>query len=142
MNVDRIMSRDVASVPKKASLIDAAKLMSEEGVGCVLVLDAEEKPLGILTDRDLVVRGVAKEHVASETSVESVMSAHPFTARLGDPIMIVARKMADKGIRRVPVVDDKGAVVGMVSVDDLLTVFISELSNVAAAIVGSSKLLS
>ena len=142
MDVDRIMSRNVASVPKKANLLEAAKLMDDESVGCVLILDGDEKPVGILTDRDLVVRGVAKGHAVEKTTVESVMSAHPFTVHRDEPIMLVARKMADKGIRRVPVVDEKGSVVGLVSVDDLLTVFISELSNVAAAIVGSSKLLS
>ena len=142
MDVNRIMSRNVASVPQKASLLEAAKLMDEDRVGCVLVLDADEKPVGILTDRDLVVRGVAKGNAVDETTVESAMSAHPFTACPDDSIMLVARKMADKGIRRVPVVDEHGSVVGLVSVDDLLTVFIAELSNVAAAIVGSSRLIS
>ena len=142
MQVGRIMSREIASLPREGSLLEAAKLMSEKNVGCVLVLDSEERPIGIVTDRDLVVRGVAKGHDLADANVGSIMSAHPFTARRDEPIMLVARKMADKGIRRVPVVDEEGSVVGLVSVDDLLTVFISELSNVAAAIVGSSKLIS
>ena len=55
--------------------------------------------------------------------------------------MLVARRLADKGVRRLPVVDDAGALVGVVSVDDLLTVLISELSNVCTVIVGSSRLV-
>ena len=142
MQVDRIMNRDVAALEPKSSLLEAGKLMREDDVGCIIVVNEKRKPIGILTDRDLVIRGVATGEVPGEASVDSAMTPHPFTVKTGEPIMLVARKMADKGVRRVPVVDDGGAVVGLVSVDDLLTVFISELSNVAAAIVGSSKLLS
>ena len=142
MEVERIMSRKIASVVKDATLREAADLMAEENVGCVLVVDTGEKPLGIVTDRDLIVRGIAKGHDAGNATVESVMSGHPFTAKRDEEIMFVARKMADKGIRRVPVVDDDGSVIGLASVDDLLTILISELSNVAAAIVGPSKLIS
>lgn len=142
MEVDRIMNRKVASVGPKASLLDAAKLMSEDDVGCVLVVDDKSKPVGILTDRDIVVRSLAKRPTLESATVDSAMSPHPFTAKRDDPIMVVARKMADKGVRRIPVVNEDGAAVGIVSVDDLLTVFVSELSNVTAAIVGSSKLIS
>jgi CBS domain-containing protein len=142
MEVDRIMNRNLAAVGPKASLLGAAKLMGDENVGCVLVVDEKKKPIGILTDRDVVVRGLARGASLETATVDSAMSPHPFTARRNDPIMLVARKMADKGVRRIPVVDEDETAVGIVSVDDLLTVFISEISNVAAAIVGSSKLIS
>ena len=115
--------------------------MADERVGCLVVLDDNEKLRGILTDRDVVVRGLAKTE-SGGAEVSSVMSEHPYTTRPEEQVMLVARKMAEKEIRRVPVVGDDGKVLGVVSVDDLLAVFISELSNVAAVIAGSSKLVS
>ena len=69
------------------------------------------------------------------------MSPDPKTARTSEPVLVAARRMAEESVRRLPVIDEDGHVVGLISVDDLLTLFITELSNVAAAIAGSSRLL-
>lgn len=140
MDVQSMMIRNVISVGPRDPLSKAAQLMREENVGCVLVLDERRKPVGILTDRDLVVKGVASGRNLSGP-VEEIMSRNPFTTKPTEPVMLAARRMADLLVRRLPVVDEEGKVVGLISVDDLLTVFITELSNVAAAIVGTSKLV-
>jgi CBS domain-containing protein len=140
MDVASIMIKKLVAVGPKDPLSKAAQLMREEEVGCVLVLDERRKPLGILTDRDLVVRGVATGRSLS-TPVEEVMSRNPFTTKPTEPVMLAARRMADLLVRRLPVVDEEGRAVGLISVDDLLTILITELSNVASAIVGTSKLV-
>jgi CBS domain-containing protein len=140
MDVASIMIKKLVALGPKDPLSKAAQLMREEEVGCVLVLDERRKPLGILTDRDLVVRGVATGRSLS-TPVEEVMSRNPFTTKPTEPVMLAARRMADLLVRRLPVVDEEGRAVGLISVDDLLTILITELSNVASAIVGTSKLV-
>ena len=141
MEVAVVMSRKVVSVGPSDSVEKAAHLMREEDVGCVLVVDANQKPAGILTDRDVVVRGVALGRRLSDVHVEEVMTRNPFTTRRSEPVLLTAKRMADLLVRRLPVVDEEGHVVGVISVDDLLTVLITELSNVATSIVGSSRLV-
>lgn len=141
MEVQAIMSKRIASLPPEATAADAAKLMREEEVGAILALGPDKKPVGILTDRDLVLRVVAMNRNPAQVKLEEVMSSHPCTVRETEPVMLVARRMAEKGVRRLPVVNEGGSVIGVISVDDLLTVLISELSNVCTVMVGSSRLL-
>jgi CBS domain-containing protein len=135
------MTKKIAAVSPQDTLRKAAQLMDAENVGCVLVLDANRKPVGLVTDRDLVIRGMAAGRSAEGTPVEAVMTRSPHTTRATEPVMLVARRMADLLVRRLPVVDQEGRAVGLISVDDLAAVFITELSNVVTAIAGTSKLL-
>jgi len=141
MEVQAIMSRRIAALPPDATTAEAAKLMREEDVGAILALGPGKKPLGILTDRDLVLRVVALNRDPAQVKLQEVMSKHPCTVRGHEPVMLVARRMAEKGVRRLLVVNEGGSVIGVVSVDDLLTVLISELSNVCTVMVGSSRLV-
>jgi CBS domain-containing protein len=141
MEIQSIMTRRVAAVAPGERLAKAARLMREEDVGCVLVLNDDRQAVGIVTDRDIVLRTLARGRDPAQVRVEEIMSRDPVTARTHEPVLITARRMAQEAVRRLPVVDEAGHVVGLISVDDLLTVFITELSNVAAAIAGSSRLL-
>lgn len=141
MEVQAIMSKRIASLSPEACAADAARLMREEDVGAVLALGPNHKPVGILTDRDLVLRVVALNRDPSKVKLKEVMSTHPASVRHSEPVMLVARRMAEKGVRRLPVVNEGGSVIGVVSVDDLLTVLISELSNVCTVLVGTSRLV-
>lgn len=141
MEVGAIMSKRVAAVGPRDTLVKVARLMKEEDVGCVLVLDEHRKPVGIVTDRDVIVRGLAVGRNPETEAVEAVMTKSPFSTRASEPVMLAARRMADLLVRRLPVVDEEGRAIGLVSVDDLLTILITELSNAATAIVGSSKLV-
>jgi len=141
MEVQAIMSKRIASLPPEATTAQAARLMREEDVGAILVLGPGDKPLGILTDRDLVLRVVALNRDPARVKLQDVMSKHPCTVREKEPVMLAARQMADKGIRRLLVVNEGGCVIGVLSVDDLLTVLISELSNVCTVMVGASRLV-
>src|SRR3989304_6721474 len=112
MEVQTMISKRIASLPPQATAAEAAKLMREEDVGTVVVLSSEKKPLGIFTDRDLVLRVVAPGRNPAQVKLEEVMSSNPFTVGGRDPVMRGARRMADKGVRRLLVVNGGGVGVG------------------------------
>jgi CBS domain-containing protein len=98
----------------------AARLMAEHAVGSVVVVDDDGRPAGIVTDRDLALRLVARERPPG-TPVGEVMTAEPATISSEGSGVDAARQMAVRGCRRLPVVDPvSGALVGMVTLDDLL----------------------
>lgn len=133
MNIGDICQRKVVTVAKHGSLGEAAELMRENHVGDVVVVDetdGKETPVGILTDRDIVVELVAKGLRLDEVDVADVMSFELVTAREDDDLWEAARHMSDKGVRRMPIVDATGALVGILSVDDLLGAAVRNLSEV------------
>lgn len=97
-----------------------ARLMSEHEIGAVIVVDDGDRPVGIVTDRDLAVRLVGTER-APDTPVEDVMSAEPVTVSSDGGGIDAAHQMAARGCRRLPVIDTStGRLVGVVTLDDLL----------------------
>jgi len=141
LTIEQIMTKKVVALRPQDTVAQAARLMREKGVGCILVLDRGKKPLGILTDRDIVVSVVAVGLDPMTTKLEEVMTPRVLTASRGEILLRVAKRMAEASVRRLPVVDEEGRVKGLISVDDILVLLITELSNVCAAIVGPSKLL-
>lgn len=141
MTTGSIMSRKLVALRPQDTVARAAKRMREEGVGCILVLDGKGQPVGILTDRDIVVSVVATGLDPKATRLEQVMVSRVITAQEDEILLKAVKKMAEARIRRLPIVDRSGKVKGIISVDDILVPLITELSNVCAAIVGPSKLL-
>lgn len=141
MTIGSIMTKKVVALRPQDKVAKAAKLMREERVGCVLVLDEDRKPIGILTDRDIVVSVVATGLNPKTTRLDQIMTSRVVTAWEGEILLQVAKRMAEAYVRRLPIVDEKGRVKGLVSVDDILVLLIAELSHVCTAIVGPSKLL-
>lgn len=141
MRMGNLMHKKVVALRPGDKVAKAAKLMREKGVGCILVLDEEKRPIGILTDRDIVVSVIAKDLDPDTTRLDQVMTQRVITAKEDEILLRAARFMAEARVRRLPIVDEEGRVVGIVSVDDILVVLITEISNVCSAIVGPSKLL-
>jgi len=141
MNLGDLMNTKPVTVRPTETVAAAAKRMRDEGVGCVVVTNSTRKPIGILTDRDIVLAVVAEGRLPEATRVEEVMCRHVISGRPTHSLMDAAMKMAEASIRRLPIVDDQGRMVGLVSVDDLLVILITELSNISAAIAGPSKIL-
>lgn len=100
------------------SVADAARRMHEQAVGFVVVVDGEQHAAGVITDRDIVVRSVARECDPSEP-VSSVMSREVVAVRSDATVADAARQMAVRGCRRLPVVNPDGRVLGVLSADDL-----------------------
>ncbi len=130
MLVDAIMNSDVVTCSRDHTVLRAARLMAEKNVGSVVVVDERERPIGMLTDRDVAVSLVARGG-SYETPVDELMSHPVFAVGQSTLIFDLLREMSRRKIHRVPVIDQQKRVVGVVSVDDALLLLTTELVNVA-----------
>ena len=118
MKVSEIMTRDPKTAQLDSTLEEIATLMKDEDVGAIPIVDDEDELVGIVTDRDIIVRCVADGKEASDTTVEDILSEDLTTIQPDDDVEQAARLMAEKQIRRLPVVQD-GELIGMVSIGDI-----------------------
>ena len=133
----QICSRIVTIVQRETPLVEAAQLMRSEHVGCVIVVDeAREGRLvcGILTDRDIVTAVVAAGVDPSTLTVEDVMTADVVTATEADSVNDLVRAMRRRGVRRVPVTTAQRVLVGLVTLDDVLSLVAEQLRAMSLAI--------
>jgi CBS domain-containing protein len=121
-----VINRELTCVEPNSRVTEAAMLMEKKDIGCVLVLE-NGKPRGVLTDRDIVLRCVAKNVDVDDCTVENVMTETLQTVKETDGIFDVIETMRGAGIRRIPVVDAQGHAVGMVSFGDMLAILSKEL---------------
>lgn len=112
-----IMSRNVKTADRKTTLQQIARLMLEGDMGALPIVE-NRKPVGIVTDRDIVVRAVAEGRDPS-TSIGDVMTAEVFLAREDDFVFEVVRLMGEKQVRRIPVVNDAGELTGIIAIADI-----------------------
>jgi len=130
MNVGELCSREVVFASRDMGLVEAAELMREHHVGSLVVVDerqSERVPVGMLTDRDIVVAAVAKKVDPSTLRVGDVMSSGALVVREQDDIADALRVMREKGVRRMPVVNRGGALVGILAIDDVLELIAEEM---------------
>jgi len=137
MKVGSICKREVALVREGARVSEAAKLMREHHVGSLVVVREGEKgriPVGIVTDRDIVV-GVLTAGLDYRTvSVGEIMGRDLVTAREGDEVLAAFKTMRRRGIRRLPVLSETGELAGIVTVDDLLGIVAEQFGDLVKAI--------
>jgi CBS domain-containing protein len=117
MSLDRFR-RPIVTADASETVKRVAIAMREQGVGCV-VITKDGRPLGIVTDRDLVVRVVA-DGIDASAPVGDVATFGPLTLSTHDTVETATTCMRTHGVRRLPLVDDNGSVVGIVTADDLL----------------------
>jgi len=115
-----IMTRSIATVQRDETLQAAARRMQEMDVGSLPVLDGKAVA-GIVTDRDIAVRGVAAGMIPQESLVADVMTAEVRFCRADDTVEQAMAEMGDLQVRRLPVLDAKNEIVGIVSLGDLAT---------------------
>ncbi len=116
--VSKVMTRGVRTLMPSDTLAQAARVMEELNVGVIPVCEGD-KLLGVVTDRDIVVRGLARGLDANSTQLKQVMSADVRCATEEQDLDQVLKAMADAQIRRMPVVDAKQRLVGIVSIGDI-----------------------
>ncbi len=116
--VAEVMTRDVRTMTPNDSVVEAAKCMDELNVGVIPVCEGD-KLVGMVTDRDIVVRGVAQQGEIGRMKLADVMSAHVRCAHEEDDVDRVLGEMAEAQIRRMPVVDGQQRLVGIVSLGDI-----------------------
>ncbi|MEA1071603.1 CBS domain-containing protein [Sphingomonas sp. LY29] len=117
MNIRDLMTSDVKTVSPDATAQEAAGFMLSADTGSIPVCDGD-KVIGMITDRDIAVRGVA-EGKGPDCSVRDLMSSDLIYARDTDDVLAIAQRMSDKQVRRLPVLDAEDKLVGMVSLGDL-----------------------
>ncbi len=131
-----LCTREVCVALRTTPLDEAARLMRQYHVGTLVVVDETGRGrvvVGILTDRDIVTAVVARGVAPETLRAEDVMSADPLVAREAEPVTDLLAAMRRKGVRRVPVVDAGGVLVGLVSLDDVLEVIADALRLVVQA---------
>lgn len=115
-------------------LLDVASRMRDEHVGSVVVVDdGRRRPIGMLTDRDIVVGVLARtdRHLHS-VLVGDVMSSDPITASASEDMEAVVKRMRTAGVRRLPVVDRRGSLVGVIAFDDVVGYLQEQLTDLTA----------
>jgi CBS domain-containing protein len=130
MLVDAIMNTNVVTVTRDHTVLAAARLMREESVGSVVVLDDHSRPIGMLTDRDITVKLVA-EGGSADAPVDEIMSTPVYAVPENTLIFDLLREMSRRKVHRVPVIDRENRMIGICSVDDALLLLTTELVNVA-----------
>jgi len=135
-----ILNRDVITIGPTASVSEAAYLMMREEIGSLVIVDDERFPVGIITDRDLVISVIAGGEIPEEIVVEQVMTKELVCVDEDADLMDILSTLSEYSIRRMPITKD-GKLVGIVSVDDLIVVIATELVNLAMALSSKSKVL-
>jgi CBS domain-containing protein len=123
---------DVASCTRELTIADAARLMRRHHTGDLVVVDdadEEREPVGIITDRDIVVEVLAQGRDPSRTTVGEIMSTQLVIASASENCAEALQRMATHGVRRIPVVDDKRYVLGIVTLDDMLRVHATQANR-------------
>ncbi|BBA44812.1 MULTISPECIES: CBS domain-containing protein [Burkholderia] len=138
MNAAMLCTRDVATCSTRMSVVEAAARMRDAHAGDLVVVREREgrcEPVGMLTDRDIVLAVVGPDAQPASLFVGDVMSAPVAIAHADDDIWLLAKRMRQHAVRRLPVVGDDGELIGIVSLDDLLRAaagLLDELRLVAA----------
>jgi CBS domain-containing protein len=134
MSVGRICCREVDLAAVDESALEAAQRMAARGVGSLLVLNQAQEPMGIITDRDFVLRVLAADKDPRSTRVGEVMTRDPKIVAEDCPIETALALMRAGSFRRLPVVDHHGALVGILSLDDVLTLLAEEFAHIGSVL--------
>lgn len=137
MSAGEYCNRDVVVIEKTETVREAINLMRKNHVGDVVVVEMRENvsiPLGILTDRDIVIEILAEDVDIDAVIVGDVMSDQLVTINEETQLVDVIKQMRIKGVRRLPVVNELGELQGILSVDDLLEIIVEQLSDIVGLV--------
>jgi CBS domain-containing protein len=118
-----------ASLKHSLSALDVAKLMIKNRVGSVVLVDGDEKPVGIVTERDLLKKVSATSKPAKSIAVKSIMSSPVITIKAFDSIETAAAVMAKNKVKRLVVLEDDGSLAGVLSATDIAKKLARILAN-------------
>jgi CBS domain-containing protein len=138
-----LCNREVFIARQNDTVVEAAKLMRDFHVGDIVIIDERNGlryPVGIVTDRDIVIELIAKEADVNSVTLGDVMYRDIVLGKENDDVNDTIKLMRQKGIRRLPVVDDNGALVGIVTLDDLIDLLAEQLQDLAGLIGNQQKL--
>ncbi|MDD1706692.1 MAG: CBS domain-containing protein [Methanoregulaceae archaeon] len=140
MTVYACAQTNVLSVKPDATVQFVAELMKEKNIGCIVVTE-NHKPVGIVTDRDIALRGISLCGEPENALIESIMSRDILTIRKDAGIFDAIQEMKSAGVRRMPIVDAAGRLVGLLTVDDLIRLLAREMADIARIIGKESPII-
>jgi CBS domain-containing protein len=133
MKISELALRQPVSIGCDATMADAAALMAKSGVGSVIVVEGKT-PVGIVTDRDLVTRGVARAYPA-DGRIDGLMTMGLIALDVDHDLEDLVHVFRDHAVRRIPIVD-QDRLVGVVSLDDVMVLVADELSTISKVLAG------
>lgn len=137
MTIRDLARKDVVTAHRNQSAGNLATVMKEEDVGSVIIED-DDRPVGIVTDRDLTLKVLEPREDPREVTAEEIMTENPTTVGIGDGVFEVTKTMFEAEVRRIPVVDDEGAIAGIITLDDFLVLFTDEMNGLAGVVEAES----
>jgi CBS domain-containing protein len=138
MSLKTLIKPGLVSCLPTATIRECAQLMEHSNVGAVLVVD-DGKPVGIITDRDIALRCVAKGNDCDGLNVQEIMTTTVDTVSEEEGLFQVIEKMKQKKVRRIPITNQSGEAVGLVSFGDILELLVRELHGLAGPAIPENK---
>jgi len=131
MQAAELCNRQVVTASRDMSIPDAARLMRDRHVGSLIItdtIDGKAMPVGILTDRDIVIEIISRDISLNEVTVGDIMTYALLKVTEDENIFDVAQRMRARGVRRVPVISRIGELIGIIAADDILELLSEELT--------------
>jgi len=131
MNAGELCSRTVVTATREMSIMDAARLMRDRHVGSLVVIEDNGdwvEPVGIITDRDIVIEVIAENVSVDNVTVGDIMTYALLKVNVQDSILDTAQRMRARGVRRIPVIESTGELTGILALDDILELLSEEMS--------------
>lgn len=142
MTVGEYCNRETIIIGPHEPVIEAVSLMREQHVGALVVTEErhqEQVPIGILTDRDILIEILAEGVSIDAVTVGDIMNRDPKVAWDDEDVTTIIKRMRVNGIRRMPVVNEENVLQGLITLDDLLELIAAELTDLAALISREQK---
>jgi len=142
MLLSEACNREVIITDSDCTVFKATKLMREYNVGSIVVTKKEKeiiKPIGIITDRDIVIEVIAKNAIPDMVKLSEIMNTELITGKDTDQLWNSLQVMRTHGVRRMPVIDNKGSLVGIITADDILELLSEELLDLTRLIALEQK---
>jgi signal-transduction protein with cAMP-binding, CBS, and nucleotidyltransferase domain len=132
MTIGNICNKRVITINKNLTIQKAANIMADQNIGCLIVTNESDDamPIGTITDRDIVVKAIAKDLNLKETNVSEIMAESVSTIDENKGVFEVIRMMSERKIRRLPIVRDN-QIIGIVAFDDLIIMLAQEINTLA-----------
>jgi CBS domain-containing protein len=137
MAITDLIIEGVETAGPSATVEALAMRMAEAGVGSIII-EENMKPVGIVTDRDIATRVDARDTTASSATARDIMTSDPVTVTNDAGLLEVTNAMAEASVRRLPIVNDNGTLVGIITLDDVMLLLATELSNLGGVIQAES----